>query len=77
VEPLCAIYGTACVEPIGRQLDDEDYRAVGFHETVRVGHLPLETVSRFGDPDTLFFNVNTPDDLVQAEELWRKHASSR
>lgn len=77
VEPLCAVYGTACVEPISRQLDDEDYRAVGFHETVRVGHLPLETVSRFGDPDILFFNVNTPDDLAQAEELWRKHASSR
>jgi molybdopterin-guanine dinucleotide biosynthesis protein A len=65
------------VDPVARRLDDEDYRAVGFHDAVRVGHLPLEAVSRFGDPATLFFNVNTPDDLAQAEELWRKHASSR
>lgn len=77
VEPLCAVYGPACVDPIVRQLDDEDFRAVGFHEAVRVGRLPLDAVSRFGDPATLFFNVNTPDDLAEAEELWRKHASSR
>jgi molybdopterin-guanine dinucleotide biosynthesis protein A len=77
VEPLCGVYGPACVEPVVRQLDNEDYRAIGFHRAVRVGHLPLETVSRFGDPATLFFNVNTPDDLAQAEELWRKLASSR
>jgi molybdopterin-guanine dinucleotide biosynthesis protein A len=77
VEPLCGVYGPACVDPVTRHLDDEDFRAIGFHDAVRVGHLPLETVSRFGDPATLFFNVNTPDDLALAEELWRKHASSR
>ena len=77
VEPFCGVYGPACVDPVARQLDDEDYRAIGFHDAVRVGRLPLETVSRFGDPAALFFNVNTPDDLVEAEELWRKHASSR
>jgi len=77
VEPFCGVYGPACVDPVVQQLDDEDYRAVGFHTAVRVGHLPLEAVSRFGDPATLFFNVNTPDDLAQAEELWRQHASSR
>ena len=77
VEPFCGVYGPACVDPVVRQLDDEDYRAIGFHDSVRVGHLPLDVVSRFGDPTTLFFNVNTPDDLARAEELWRKHASSR
>lgn len=77
VEPLCGVYGPACVEPVRRQLDDEDYRAIGFHANVRVGQLPLETVSSLGDPATLFFNVNTPDDLAEAEELWRKHASFR
>lgn len=77
VEPLCAVYGPACAGAIARRLDDEDLRAVGFHEDVRVGYLPLDTVTRFGDPETLFFNVNTPDDLARAEELWRQHASSR
>ena len=69
----CAIETTA----IAARLDEEDYRAIGFHDAVRVGHLPLDAVRRFGDPETLFFNVNSPDDLAQAEELWRQRVSSR
>jgi molybdopterin-guanine dinucleotide biosynthesis protein A len=26
-----------------------------------------------GDPAELFFNVNTPDDLAEAEAMWRRH----
>lgn len=77
MEPLCGVYGPGCAGPIAERLDDEDYRAIGFHSAVRVGHLPLDAVRRFGEPETLFFNVNTPDDLAQAEELWRLHVSSR
>ncbi len=77
VEPLCGVYGPACAAPMERRLEQEDFRAVGFHDDVRVGTLPLETVRELGDPDTLFFNVNTAEDLERAEELWRAHASSR
>jgi molybdopterin-guanine dinucleotide biosynthesis protein A len=77
VEPLCAVYGPACAEPIAKQLDDEDFQAIGFHDQVRVGHLSLERVRNIGPTDELFFNVNTPDDLARAEDLWRQHASSR
>jgi GTP:adenosylcobinamide-phosphate guanylyltransferase len=31
-------------------------------------------VREFGDPAELFFNVNAPDDLARAEELWQRHA---
>jgi molybdenum cofactor guanylyltransferase len=77
IEPLCGVYAPTCAGPIAEGLDDEDYRATGFHPAVRVGHLPLDAVRRVGDPETLFFNVNSPDDLAQAEELWRLHVSSR
>jgi molybdenum cofactor guanylyltransferase len=77
IEPLCGVYAPTCAGPIAERLDDEDYRATGFHPAVRVGHLPLDAVRRVGDPETLFFNVNSPDDLAQAEELWRLHVSSR
>jgi molybdenum cofactor guanylyltransferase len=77
IEPLCGVYAPACAGPIAERLDDEDYRATGFHPAVRVGHLPVDAVRRVGDPETLFFNVNSPDDLAQAEELWRLHVSSR
>ena len=70
VEPLCAVYGPECAVPIKDQLHSNDLRAVGFHDGVNVGILPLEEVRRFGDPEDLFFNVNSDDDLKQAEEMW-------
>jgi len=39
---------------------------------VKVGTLPLERVRAFGDPDVLFFNVNSPADLERAEATWRQ-----
>jgi molybdopterin-guanine dinucleotide biosynthesis protein A len=72
VEPLCAVYGEACGPAIEGQLDRGDLRAIGFHAAVKVGTLPLERVRSFGDPDELFFNVNTPEDLHRAEALWRR-----
>jgi molybdopterin-guanine dinucleotide biosynthesis protein A len=75
VEPLCAAYGPACREAIERALARGDLRAIAFHDSVRVGTLPLERVRTFGDPETLFFNVNRPEDLERAEELWRHRAS--
>jgi molybdopterin-guanine dinucleotide biosynthesis protein A len=77
IEPLCAVYGPACAGPMAERLDDEDYQAIGFHDAVRVGRLPLDTVRTFGDPEELFFNVNAPEDLTRAEELWRERESSR
>jgi molybdopterin-guanine dinucleotide biosynthesis protein A len=77
LEPLCAAYGPACREAIAANLDAGDLRAVGFHARIRVGILPLAEVALEGDPAFLFFNVNTADDLAQADELWRRHGSSR
>ena len=74
VEPLCAVYGPACAAAIERQLERGDLQAIGFHADVKVGTLPLERVRALGDPAGLFFNVNTPEDLEQAEALWRRRA---
>src|SRR5881394_1724078 len=72
VEPLCAVYGPACRAAIERRLDAGDLKAIAFHADVRVGILPLQEVRRFGAPDELFFNVNTPEDLDRAEAVWRQ-----
>jgi molybdopterin-guanine dinucleotide biosynthesis protein A len=76
VEPLCAAYAPACRDAIAASLDAGDLRAIGFHPRIRVGILPLSEVRRFGDPELMFFNVNTADELARAEALWRGHASS-
>ena len=72
LEPLCAVYGPACAAPIARRLDAGDLKAISFHPDVRVGIVSLAQVGGFGDPDELFFNVNTPDDLARAEALCRR-----
>jgi molybdopterin-guanine dinucleotide biosynthesis protein A len=77
VEPLCAAYGPACRAAIASSLDAHDLRAIGFHDRIQVGILSLDQVRRLSDPELLFFNVNTADDLAKADELWRRHASSR
>ena len=74
LEPLCAVYGPACGPAIARRLEAGDLKAISFHADVRVGILSLAEVRAFGDPDELFFNVNTPDDLERAEALWRRRA---
>lgn len=76
VEPMCAGYGPACLAPIKSAIATGDLRAIAFHSAVRTCILPAERVAAFGDPDTLFFNVNSQDDLIQADALWRRLASS-
>ncbi len=77
VEPMCAGYGPACESPIRAAVAAGDLRAIAFHSAVRTCILPAETVASFGDPSTLFFNVNSQDDLTQADALWRRLASSQ
>jgi len=69
VEPLCAAYAPACAAAIAARLDAGDLRAIGFHQAIRVGRLPLDAVRRLGDPARLFFNVNTAEDLARADAL--------
>lgn len=72
VEPLCAYYSPACVPAIECRLDANDMRVVSFFDDVRVARIPEDEVRRFGDPELLFMNVNTPDDLAIAE----RHAAN-
>lgn len=77
VEPLCAAYGPACGPAIAASLEAGDLRAVGFHDRMKVGILSTTRVRTLGDPAALFFNVNTADDLAEADRLWRRLESSQ
>jgi molybdopterin-guanine dinucleotide biosynthesis protein A len=76
VEPLCAGYGPATIPAIEESLAQGDLRAIAFHQRVKAGILPLAQVRTLGDPARLFFNLNVPDDLAEANTLWQ-HGSSR
>ena len=77
LEPLCAAYGPACRNAIASALDSGDRRAVGFHDRVKVGILSLDRIRPLGDPERIFFNINTAEDLAEADARWHRPASSR
>jgi molybdopterin-guanine dinucleotide biosynthesis protein A len=82
-EPLCALYGPACLEPIRRRVADGDLKMSAFWPDVRVRRLEPDEIADLGDPELLFLNVNTPADLDHARaasgqaRVLRSRASQR
>jgi molybdopterin-guanine dinucleotide biosynthesis protein A len=65
-EPMCALYGPACLEPIRRRLERGDLKMTAFWGDVRVHRLETREIADLGDPELMFLNVNTPLDLERA-----------
>ncbi len=66
-EPLCAVYAKRCLAFVEAALDEGERRMISFFAQVRV--IAVEELEwRAFDPEGLtFFNVNTPQDLAEAE----------
>jgi molybdopterin-guanine dinucleotide biosynthesis protein A len=62
-EPLCAVYGSGCREPIRRRLAAGELKMTSFWPEVQVWEVGPDELADFGDPDDLFRNLNTPADL--------------
>lgn len=71
VEPLCAFYATGCLEEVERMLDGGERRVAVLLDRVRTARVPLQEVRRWGEPEVLFLNLNTPEDHARAEEIAR------
>ncbi len=68
LHPLLARYEPAAAGALSDALDER----ASLHEAVRQAGaeiVPETEIARFGDPERLLFNVNTPADLARAEEL--------
>jgi molybdenum cofactor guanylyltransferase len=62
-EPLCAVYGKRCLEPMRRLLDAGNYRIYDFYPEVALRAVP-ENELRAVDPSGCgLVNVNTPEDF--------------
>ena len=71
LEPLCAIYSKQCLTHIEKLLERRRYKIQSFFPSVRVKKIDEELL-RQADPDLIsFFNINTPQDLAEAE-AWLK-----
>ena len=70
VEPFCAFYSARVRTRLSTFLSGPGGPAHAFVRSIPNLHrVPIEDVRRFGDPETLFLSVNTPDELARARAL--------
>lgn len=70
-EPLVAAYSRACLPAVEEAMVAGRRRVVSFYAGVRLAVLAEQEVRAFGDPKTLFFNINSEDDYRRAVALSR------
>jgi molybdopterin-guanine dinucleotide biosynthesis protein A len=64
IEPLCAVYGPACLEPVRRRVEAGERKMTAFWPDVRVREVGPDELLAFGEPEALFQNVNAPEDYT-------------
>jgi molybdopterin-guanine dinucleotide biosynthesis protein A len=67
--PLCAVYTIACLAPAATRLADGRLKMLELLDSMRTRVVPVDEIRRFGDPDRLLANVNTPADYEDLEAL--------
>lgn len=65
VEPLHAVYGRRCLEPMAAALTDSRKRIISFFPEVRVRTFSREEVALFDPAYDSFRNINTPAEYFQ------------
>jgi len=66
-EPLHAVYGKTCLEPIREKLDAGIYKITAFFGRVSIRFVDRAEIERFDPEGRSFVNVNTPDELAERE----------
>jgi molybdopterin-guanine dinucleotide biosynthesis protein A len=68
-EPLCAIYGRGCLEPVRRNVEAGQLKMTSFWTEVCVHALYEKALADFGDAKQIFRNVNTAEDYAALRAL--------
>ncbi len=68
-QPLHAIYSKDCIQPIKAQLHRNELQVFGFFDRVEVKCISAEEVKAFDPRGIAFFNINTKDDMEEAERI--------
>lgn len=68
-EPFRALYRQTCLEPIKSAIASGKRRAISFFPDVRVNYYNLPEYTPTDPTSWIFFNINSPEDLAEAESL--------
>jgi molybdopterin-guanine dinucleotide biosynthesis protein A len=72
LEPLCAVYSKACLEPLRLRLERGALEASVLPEGVQVAEVGPEVLAAYDPDGLLFVNVNTPHDYERATEVFER-----
>lgn len=69
-EAMHAIYGKGCLNPIRNNILQGNLKVSGFFEQVKTFYVEEDEIRKFDPALRSFINVNTPDDMASAENLY-------
>ncbi len=67
-EPLHAVYSKTCLSAMAENIQAQKLKIVRFYNQVRVRYVDREEIERLGGNGRSFANINTPQDLSQAQK---------
>ncbi|HET9491162.1 MAG TPA: molybdenum cofactor guanylyltransferase [Methylomirabilota bacterium] len=73
-ETLHAAYRKTCLPPMQERLNRGRLKIIDFFDAVQVVPIEEDELGRYGDPDIVFMNVNTPQELERARALAERSA---
>lgn len=69
IEPLCAYYGVDALSQVELHLRQNEHAVRALVRSLDARTVPREEVARWGAPEVLFLNVNTPGEYRRAQEV--------
>nr|WP_277998873.1 molybdenum cofactor guanylyltransferase [Moorella sulfitireducens] len=69
LQPLHAVYSRDCIKAIEDCLVGGNYQAFAFYRWVKVRYVDVDRLAGFNVTEKVFFNINTPADLVRARRM--------
>lgn len=68
-EPFRAIFNKTCLDSIKTNLEVGNLRVTSFFDKVNIRFVDWPEIERFDPRGLSFFNINTPEDLEQAQQM--------
>ena len=68
-QPLFAVYSKRCIEAIEKSLNNNNNRITAFYQDVDLRYLNWDELLKGCGSGSLFFNLNTPEDLEILKEM--------
>ncbi|MHB1126705.1 MAG: molybdenum cofactor guanylyltransferase [Bacillota bacterium] len=69
LQPLHAVYAQSCLTPITGCLQEGIAKVIAFYHQVRVNYIGESKLKQYGNPQEMFYNVNTPNELRVAMDM--------